>query len=154
MTNPNNGDYRAWQTVTAAATGALLYPLAGRSVWIDSALGATSAGVVTAVTNEVYDRPNTGSNSVVWNAFLGGTFGYLGNRVADGTTNYLNANIPRYIGGKPIDRNVPILLQNLGRPNPLVPYIDTIGKSTGNVVNGIPSLAPGLFSGPSQGENP
>lgn len=150
LTNPNNGEYRGWQTATAAATGALMLPFAGRNAWLDAGLGASSGGIVTAVTNEIYDR----NDGVARSIFLGSTFGYLGNRVGVYTTNSLESGLPRYIGGSSINRDVPILLQNIGRPNPLVPYIDTIGTSLGTVVSGVPSLAPGMFSEPSSAEKP
>jgi hypothetical protein len=137
LTDPNNHDYRYWQTMSNAATGAAVFSLGGGSVVLDGVLGAAANGTNTAVTNAIYGR----NDSVLWNASLGGIFGVAGNRVGEWAGKTSAAFVPRVVYPNGFNAEIPVLLQK-SVLNPLPSYINT-GVST--IVGGIPTFLQGYM---------
>ncbi|NMG50937.1 hypothetical protein GO613_22890, partial [Azoarcus communis] len=111
-------EYRRMQTVFAMSSGALAFQLAGtpafgNSLIRNSLIGGTVGASNTTMTNWWY-----GENGSVGNAFLDG-FMFSGGGTAIGrfTTGQLQKVLPLFVGSKPYNPALPILLQNV-KPNP------------------------------------
>ena len=103
-------------------TGAATTSLVTTYTIINIALGGAVGAANTAAANWIY-----GENKSVQNAFLyGSLFGGLGTAGGKIITWGGNSISPTYIGGKPLNPSVPILLQNVGKPNPYPGYIGDI----------------------------
>ncbi|THF54538.1 VENN motif pre-toxin domain-containing protein, partial [Pseudothauera rhizosphaerae] len=125
-------EYRFAQTVIASGTGVWAYPLAGKSILGNAALGGTVGGTNTALTNWWYGENKSVSGSTFEGAFFGGSGTVIG-RWASG---HLQKTQPLFIGNKPYDPSVPILLQNV-RPNP---YPNYAGRIIEQEVSNIPAF--------------
>ena len=119
LTDPGNGPYRPWQTVVAAGTGAVTAPFLGGNILFSGSVVALTSGTGTAITNAI-----DGRNEVVWvSALNGGVFAMGG-----------------VVGGKAVASTFKAL------PSPWPGYI---GGTVDNLISGVPSYMPWLFSSSS-----
>lgn len=114
-------------------TGGMTYPLAGGGLLSSMALGGTYGGSNRVLNNYVYDE-----NLSAWfSAGAGALAGGLGYGVDKTLTYNFSKMLPARIGSEVIDRNKPILLQNIGVLNPYPVYI---GKSARQITETIVPL--------------
>ena len=121
LTDPKNEPYRPWQTVINAATGAVAFSWGGKHWMLDGILGVSAGTIGTAGTNAIYGR----SDSVAWNAVLGGVFGGFGN----------------YIGNR-AEKATGALISTSASPNSGSSLPGFVNTGVSTAVGGIPSLFP------------
>ena len=116
LTDPGNCPYRPWQTVVAAGTGGVAGRLLGGNILVTGGIVALTGGAGTTITNTIY-----GKDDNVWrSAAFGGGFamgGVVGGNWATSTFKALPSPWPGYIGG-----------------------------TVNNLISGVPSYMPWLFS--------
>ncbi|MFC5771145.1 hypothetical protein, partial [Thauera sinica] len=125
-------EYRLAQTVIASGTGALTAPLVSGAILGNALLGGAVGGTNTAITNWWY-----GENVQVTNAALDGLlFSGAGTAFGRLVTGQLQKRLPLFVGEKPYDPTIPILLQNV-KPNSYPGYV---GSAVEQGVSNIPSF--------------
>ncbi|WP_205203327.1 hypothetical protein [Azonexus hydrophilus] len=142
LTGGNSEDYRYWQTVGSALTGAFLFPVSGQFLLVDVGLGGVAGAANTGANNWIYGSDNNILDSAATSAGFAG-LGYFLGKLAKGVS---NVYLPQYTGGPAPNPNIPMLLQNPGKLNPWSAYIDNAVNTT---VSSTPSWGSGLISRPT-----
>jgi hypothetical protein len=131
----NGGDYRLGQTLVAAGTGMLAAPFASTNIFWNASLGGAVGATNTYINNAMY-----GEEENVRDSFLYG-FGFsgLGTGLGSLATSWSRSVLPPRVGGNPINPSIPILFQNIGKPNPWPGYI---GTAIEQGISNIPAVLP------------
>ena len=126
-------DYRVGQTLISGATGGVAAPFASESIIGNTLLGGSINAANTVGTNWLY-----GENENVGNAFLNGAiFSGIGTTGGIAIKSISEKVFPMYTGGVPTNPNIPILLQNFGKPNPIP---GNLGSSSEQLLSNVPSF--------------
>lgn len=142
LTGGNSEDYRYWQTVGSALTGAFLFPVSGQFLLVDVGLGGVAGAANTGANNWIYGGNNDVLEAVKSNAGFAG-LGFVFGKVAGSISSTV---LPKYIGGPAPNPNIPILLQTPGKSNPWPDYINNAVNTT---ISGTPSWGSGLIFQPT-----
>jgi hypothetical protein len=128
-------DYRLGQTLVAAGTGMLAAPFTSSNIFWNASLGGSVGAANTYINNAMY-----GEDEGILKSFgLGFGFSGLGTGIGKGTTFVLKPILPARLGGNPINPSIPLLLQDIGKPNPWPGYI---GTTVEQVISNIPAFLP------------
>ncbi|NMG03867.1 DUF637 domain-containing protein [Azoarcus taiwanensis] len=131
--NDSQDEYRFMQTLFAMGTGYALVPLAprlGPPLIGNTVIGGTIGGANTGLNNWWYGEDESIRNGV----FMGAGLGALGTTLGGVARHSTTIIAPARVGGQPLDRSSPALLQNLGIRNPWPDYVGiAVEESISNI---------------------